>query len=171
MMGSQSNYYQVPDTDREKGCIRSIANAYSGDGGLAVLYGNIARDGSIVKTAGVDPSMLTFTGTARVFDSQEEACNGILGKAVSPGDVVVIRYEGPRGGPGMQEMLYPTSYLKSMKLDKVCALVTDGRFSGAPPAFRWDMSPLKQRQVATSPWYARATSSKSMPPGGPSTCW
>ncbi|OQB79765.1 MAG: Dihydroxy-acid dehydratase [Bacteroidetes bacterium ADurb.Bin123] len=130
VMGSQSNYYQVPDTDREKGCIRSIANAYSGDGGLAVLYGNIARDGSIVKTAGVDPSMLTFTGTARVFDSQEEACNGILGKAVSPGDVVVIRYEGPRGGPGMQEMLYPTSYLKSMKLDKVCALVTDGRFSG-----------------------------------------
>ncbi len=130
VMGSQTCYYRELDTDREKGCIRSIANAYSNDGGLAALYGNIARDGSIVKTAGVDPSMLKFTGSAKVFDSQEEACNGILGESVRPGDVVVIRYEGPRGGPGMQEMLYPTSYLKSMKLDKLCALVTDGRFSG-----------------------------------------
>ena len=130
VMGSQAGYYKELDTDREKGCIRSIANAYSGDGGLAAIYGNIARDGSIVKTAGVNPSMLKFTGSAKVFDSQEEACNGILGEAVRPGDVVVIRYEGPRGGPGMQEMLYPTSYLKSMKLDKLCALVTDGRFSG-----------------------------------------
>ncbi len=130
VLGSQENYYPELDTDRKTGCIRRIENAYSRDGGLAALYGNIARDGSIVKTAGVDPSMLKFTGTAKVFDSQDDACNGILGDGVQPGDVVVIRYEGPRGGPGMQEMLYPTSYLKSMKLDKVCALVTDGRFSG-----------------------------------------
>ncbi len=130
VLGSQNNSFRELDSDREKGCIRNIKNAYSLDGGLAALYGNIARNGSIVKTAGVDPSMLKFTGTAKVFDSQEEACNGILGEAVKPGDVVVIRYEGPRGGPGMQEMLYPTSYIKSMKLDKVCALVTDGRFSG-----------------------------------------
>ncbi len=130
VLGSQDNTYPTADRDREKGCIRSVEHAYSRDGGLAVLYGNLAPDGCILKTAGVDPSILTFTGRARVFDSQEEACNGILGEAVQPGDVVVIRYEGPRGGPGMQEMLYPTSYLKSMKLDKVCALITDGRFSG-----------------------------------------
>lgn len=130
VMGSQEFYYQELDTDREKGCIRSIGNAYNKDGGLAVLYGNLAEKGSIVKTAGVDSSIFYFKGTARVFDSQEEACNGILGDKVQPGDVIVIRYEGPRGGPGMQEMLYPTSYLKSVKLDKVCALITDGRFSG-----------------------------------------
>lgn len=130
VMGSQENYYPALDLDRQQGCIRNIANAYNQDGGLAVLYGNIAPNGCIVKTAGVDPLIFRFSGTARVFDSQEAACNGILGDRVQAGDVVVIRYEGPKGGPGMQEMLYPTSYLKSMKLDKQCALITDGRFSG-----------------------------------------
>ncbi len=129
-LGSQDNYYKELDTDRANGCIRDMQNAYSKDGGLAVLYGNIAKDGCIVKTAGVDSSVLTFTGTAKVFHSQETACNGILGSEVQAGDVVVIRYEGPKGGPGMQEMLYPTSYIKSMHLDKQCALITDGRFSG-----------------------------------------
>ena len=114
----------------KKGASRNIENAYSKDGGLAVLYGNIALDGCIVKTAGVDASILKFTGTAKVFDSQEDACNGILGDSVQAGDVIIIRHEGPKGGPGMQEMLYPTSYLKSVKLDKACALITDGRFSG-----------------------------------------
>ncbi len=129
-LGSQDTRYPGPDLDRERGCIRDLAHAYSPDGGLAVLYGNIARDGCIVKTAGVDPSVLRFEGKARVFESQESACEGILAGRVQAGDVVVIRYEGPRGGPGMQEMLYPTSYLKSVKLDKACALLTDGRFSG-----------------------------------------
>jgi dihydroxy-acid dehydratase len=119
-----------PDTDRAKGAIRSVENAFSKDGGLAVLYGNIAVDGCIVKTAGVDASNLKFTGPAKVFESQDDAVKGILGGKVQAGDVVVIRYEGPRGGPGMQEMLYPTSYLKSKGLGKACALVTDGRFSG-----------------------------------------
>jgi dihydroxy-acid dehydratase len=118
------------DIDRENGCIRDIEHAYSKDGGLAVLYGNIARNGCIVKTAGVDPSILKFTGNAKVYDSQEDAVNAILNGKVIKGDVVVIRYEGPKGGPGMQEMLYPTSYLKSAKIDKYCALITDGRFSG-----------------------------------------
>ncbi len=127
---SQESYYDQLDCDREKGCIRNIENAYSKDGGLAVLYGNIAKDGCIVKTAGVDSSILRFEGNVRVFDSQEGACAGILGGKVNSGDVVVIRYEGPKGGPGMQEMLYPTSYIKSVKLDKACALLTDGRFSG-----------------------------------------
>ena len=130
VLGSQESYYKELDNDRANGCIRDIDHAYSQDGGIAVLYGNIAEDGCIVKTAGVDPSVYKFKGTARVFESQETSCNGILGDAVQPGDVVIIRYEGPKGGPGMQEMLYPTSYLKSMKLDKACALVTDGRFSG-----------------------------------------
>jgi dihydroxy-acid dehydratase len=130
VLGSQENYYTNLDDDRKHGCIRSVENAYSKDGGLAVLYGNIAEAGCIVKTAGVDPSIYKFTGTAKVFNSQEDAVNGILGDAVQKGDVVVIRYEGPKGGPGMQEMLYPTSYLKSMQLDKDCALITDGRFSG-----------------------------------------
>jgi dihydroxy-acid dehydratase len=130
IMASQENYYTSLDTDRENGCIRNLENAYNKDGGLAVLFGNIARDGCIVKTAGVDPSIYKFTGTARVFDSQEDAVNGILGDRVNKGDIVVIRYEGPKGGPGMQEMLYPTSYLKAMQLDKECALITDGRFSG-----------------------------------------
>jgi dihydroxy-acid dehydratase len=107
-----------------------MENAYSMDGGLAVLYGNIARDGCIIKTAGVDPSLYTFTGAAKVFGSQDDACTAILNNQVSTGDVVVIRYEGPKGGPGMQEMLYPTSYIKSKKLGEKCALITDGRFSG-----------------------------------------
>src|SRR5450759_2681063 len=127
---SQSRRYATLDLDREIGAIRDVAHAFSRDGGLAVLYGNIAEDGCIVKTAGVDPASLTFTGPARIFESQDDAVEGILGDRVQPGDVVVIRYEGPKGGPGMQEMLYPTSYLKSKGLGKVCALVTDGRFSG-----------------------------------------
>jgi len=130
MLGSQEKYYAELDLDREKGCIRSVEHAFSKEGGLAVLYGNIALNGCIVKTAGVDASVYHFEGTARVFESQEDSCIGILEGKVKPGDVVIIRYEGPKGGPGMQEMLYPTSYLKSRKLDKVCALLTDGRFSG-----------------------------------------
>jgi len=127
---SQERRYSELDLDREKGVIRDKAHAFSQDGGLAVLYGNLAEDGCIVKTAGVDDSLLTFSGRARVFDSQDAAVSAILGGDIKPGDVVVIRYEGPRGGPGMQEMLYPTSYLKSKGLGKACALVTDGRFSG-----------------------------------------
>jgi dihydroxy-acid dehydratase len=127
---SQDKRYSSLDLDREAGCIRSREHAYSQDGGLAVLRGNIAEEGCIVKTAGVDENILTFSGPARIFESQEGAVAGILSGEVQAGDVVVIRYEGPRGGPGMQEMLYPTSYLKSMKLGKVCALLTDGRFSG-----------------------------------------
>jgi dihydroxy-acid dehydratase len=130
VMGSQEKYYAELDLDREKGCIRKVEHAFSKEGGLAVLYGNIARNGCIVKTAGVDASVYHFEGTARVFESQEESCTGILEGRVKAGDVVIIRYEGPKGGPGMQEMLYPTSYLKSRKLDKSCALLTDGRFSG-----------------------------------------
>ncbi len=130
VMGSQETFYKELDDDREKGCIRDMDHAYNKDGGLAVLFGNIAEKGCIVKTAGVDESIYKFTGTAKVFDSQEDAVNGILGDTVQKGDVIVIRYEGPKGGPGMQEMLYPTSYLKSMQLDKHCALITDGRFSG-----------------------------------------
>jgi dihydroxy-acid dehydratase len=127
---SQATRYDTLDTDRAKGVIRDKAHAFSQDGGLAVLYGNIAPKGCIVKTAGVDDSILVFTGRARVFESQDAAVEAILGDAIKPGDVVVIRYEGPRGGPGMQEMLYPTSYLKSKGLGKACALLTDGRFSG-----------------------------------------
>lgn len=129
-LGSQNKYYQEPDLDRTSGCIRDLEHAYFRDGGLAVLYGNLAEKGSIVKTAGVDPSVFSFTGPAKVFESQEDACEGILGDRVKPGDVVVIRYEGPKGGPGMQEMLYPTSYIKAKKLGTSCALITDGRFSG-----------------------------------------
>jgi len=130
VMGSQSSRYQEADLDRRSGCIRSIEHAYSKDGGLAVLFGNIAEKGCIVKTAGVDEHILVFSGTARVCNSQEDACDAILDGTIEAGDVVVIRYEGPRGGPGMQEMLYPTSYLKSRHLGKECALITDGRFSG-----------------------------------------
>ncbi|MDR3118230.1 MAG: dihydroxy-acid dehydratase [Mediterranea sp.] len=129
-MGSQDTYYGETDTDRTEGCIRDVQHAYSKDGGLAVLKGNIAIDGCVVKTAGVDESIRAFTGPAKVFDSQEAACEGILKGEVSAGDVVVITHEGPKGGPGMQEMLYPTSYIKSRHLGAVCALITDGRFSG-----------------------------------------
>ncbi len=130
VLASQDAYYPEPDLDRKSGCIRDAAHCYSSEGGLAVLFGNIAQQGCIVKTAGVDESIFRFSGNACVFDSQEAACEGILGGEVKAGDVVVIRYEGPKGGPGMQEMLYPTSYIKSMHLGKQCALVTDGRFSG-----------------------------------------
>ena len=129
-MFSQASRWESLDTDRAAGCIRDIEHAYSADGGLAVLFGNIAEKGCIVKTAGVDKSILTFSGPAVVFESQEDAVAGILGKQVKSGDVVIISHEGPRGGPGMQEMLYPTTYIKSMHLGKECALLTDGRFSG-----------------------------------------
>ena len=127
---SQDTRWETLDTDTGNGCVRDVAHAYSADGGLAVLYGNLAPEGAIVKTAGVPEELHTFTGPAKVFESQEDAVEGILGGAVSAGDVVVIRYEGPRGGPGMQEMLYPTSYLKGRGLGRACALITDGRFSG-----------------------------------------
>jgi dihydroxy-acid dehydratase len=127
---SQDRRYPDLDIDRRSGCIRACDAAYSPDGGLAVLYGNLAARGCIVKTAGVDPSLWRFNGRAVVFESQEAAVEAILGGEIEAGDVVIIRYEGPRGGPGMQEMLYPTSYLKSKGLGRVCALVTDGRFSG-----------------------------------------
>lgn len=129
-LGGQETYYKELDCDREKGCIRDFDHAYVKDGGLAVLRGNIAQDGCVVKTAGVDESIFHFRGAARVFESQEDAVEGILGGKVAAGDVVVIIYEGPKGGPGMQEMLYPTSYIKSRHLGKECALITDGRFSG-----------------------------------------
>jgi dihydroxy-acid dehydratase len=129
-LASQKAEYSDLDLDRAKGCIRSNENAYFKDGGLAVLFGNIAKDGCIVKTAGVDPSIFRFEGTARVYESQDDSCEGILSGEVKAGDVVFIRYEGPKGGPGMQEMLYPTSYLKSRHLGAECALITDGRFSG-----------------------------------------
>ncbi len=129
-MGSQDAQWPQLDTDRATGCIRDIDHAYTRDGGLAVLFGNIAQDGCVVKTAGVDPELWKFRGPAKVFDSQEAACDGILGGQVKSGDCVVITHEGPKGGPGMQEMLYPTSYIKSMHLGKECALITDGRFSG-----------------------------------------
>ena len=129
-MASQAEYYDSMDDNHATGCIRDMEHAYFKDGGLAVLFGNIARKGCIVKTAGVDPALFRFSGKAKVFESQEQAMNGILNDEVKVGDVVVIRYEGPKGGPGMQEMLYPTSYLKSKHLDKDCALITDGRFSG-----------------------------------------
>ena len=130
VLGSQESYYKELDTDRTAGCIRDVEHAYVKDGGLAVLYGNIAQDGCVVKTAGVDESIFRFAGPAKVFDSQDAACEGILKDKVVSGDVVVITYEGPKGGPGMQEMLYPTSYIKSKHLGKECALITDGRFSG-----------------------------------------
>jgi dihydroxy-acid dehydratase len=127
---SQERYFDAPDLDREAGCIRDVKHAYNTDGGLAVLFGNLATDGAIVKTAGVDASIFHFEGPARVFHSQDLACDAILANEIKPGDVVVLAYEGPRGGPGMQEMLYPTSFLKGKGLGKTCALITDGRFSG-----------------------------------------
>ena len=129
-LGAQETYYKSFDTDRENGCIRDIEHAYTKDGGMAILFGNIAQDGCVVKTAGVAPELWHFEGSAVVFDSQEDACEGILGGKVKKGDCVVITHEGPKGGPGMQEMLYPTSYIKSMHMGKECALITDGRFSG-----------------------------------------
>ena len=129
-MGSQNSQWETLDKDRSNGCIRDLEHAYTKDGGLAVLFGNIAQDGCVVKTAGVDESLWHFKGPAKVFDSQEDACEGILGGKVEKGDCVVITHEGPKGGPGMQEMLYPTSYIKSMHMGKECALITDGRFSG-----------------------------------------
>lgn len=129
-MGSQDTRWESLDTDRANGCIRDIEHAYTKDGGMAVLFGNIAQDGCVVKTAGVAPELWHFEGPAVVFDSQEDACEGILGGKVKKGDCVVITHEGPKGGPGMQEMLYPTSYIKSMHMGKECALITDGRFSG-----------------------------------------
>ena len=129
-LASQETYYPELDLDRESGCIRDMDHCYSKDGGLAVLFGNVAQNGCIVKTAGVDASIFRFSGNAKVYDSQDAACDGILSGGVKAGEIVVIRYEGPRGGPGMQEMLYPTSYIKSMHLGKECALITDGRFSG-----------------------------------------
>ena len=130
VMGSQNEQYEYLDADRSNGCIRDMANAYTKDGGLGILKGNIALDGCVIKTAGVDESIWKFTGPAKVFTSQDSACKGILGGKVVSGDVVVITHEGPKGGPGMQEMLYPTSYIKSKHLGKECALITDGRFSG-----------------------------------------
>lgn len=130
VMGSQDTQWESLDTDRANGCIRDLEHAYTKDGGLAVLFGNIAQDGCVVKTAGVDPTLWKYAGPAKVFDSQEAACDGILGGKIKSGDCVVITHEGPKGGPGMQEMLYPTSYIKSMHLGKECALITDGRFSG-----------------------------------------
>jgi dihydroxy-acid dehydratase len=127
---SQSARWETLDLDASSGCIRDVPHAYTKDGGLAVLYGNVAADGAIVKTAGVPEELFTFTGPAKVFESQEDAVDGILSGAVTAGDVVIIRYEGPRGGPGMQEMLYPTSFLKGKGLGRSCALITDGRFSG-----------------------------------------
>ena len=129
-LGAQAFRWISLDKDRAEGCIRDIDHAYTKDGGLAVLFGNIAQDGCVVKTAGVDESIWRFSGPAKVFDSQETACEGILGGKIGKGDIVVITHEGPKGGPGMQEMLYPTSYIKSMHLGKECALITDGRFSG-----------------------------------------
>lgn len=129
-LGSQNEIYTLLDDDRKNGCIRSVDHAYAQDGGIAILYGNLASDGCVVKTAGVDESIWYFEGKARVYDSQDAACKGILENEVKAGEVVVITYEGPKGGPGMQEMLYPTSYLKSRHLGKACALITDGRFSG-----------------------------------------
>lgn len=130
VMGSQDNYYPTLDADRANGCIRDMEHAYTKDGGLAILKGNIALNGCVVKTAGVDESIFKFSGPAKVFQSQDAACDAILRNEVIAGDVVVIVYEGPKGGPGMQEMLYPTSYIKSKHLGKQCALITDGRFSG-----------------------------------------
>ena len=152
ILGSQSARYDSLDKDRSAGCIRDIAHAYTKEGGLGVLFGNIAKDGCIIKTAGVDEKLFHFSGPAKVFDSQEAASDGILGGKVVSGDVVVIAYEGPKGGPGMQEMLYPTSYIKSMHLGKECALLTDGRFSGGTSGLsigHRDRHPVAKHQCAS----------------------
>ena len=140
----------------QEGCIRDVENAYSQEGGLAVLYGNIAKDGCIVKTAGVEEEIWKFTGRARIFESQDDAVDGILNDKVEAGDVVIIRYEGPKGGPGMQEMLYPTSYLKSKGLGKACALITDGRFSGGTSVCQLVTVRRKLPVVAVLVWWKKA---------------
>ena len=179
-MGSQSEQWPSLDTDRANGCIRDLEHAYTKDGGLAVLFGNIAQDGCVVKTAGVDEALWHFEGPAVVFDSQEDACEGILGGKVKSGDCVVITHEGPKGGPGMQEMLYPTSYIKSMHLGKECALITDGRFSGgtsglsighiSPEAANGGnarpQQPLKRNRVVSKALRAYAQSVSSADKGG-----
>ena len=156
---SQSARWDALDTDRRRGCIRDVAHAYSADGGLAVLFGNLAPEGAIVKTAGRAAGALRFTGPAKVFESQEAAVEGILNGAVVAGDVVVIRYEGPRGGPGMQEMLYPTSFLKGKGLGKSCALVTDGRFSGGTSGLSIGHVSPEAAAGGSSPWLSTATRS------------
>lgn len=158
---SQSERWESLDTDAAGGCIRSVAHAYSVEGGLAVLYGNLAEDGCIVKTAGVDESIWTFSGPAVVVESQEDAVDAILAKRVKEGDVVVIRYEGPKGGPGMQEMLYPTSFLKGRGLGKACALITDGRFSGGTSSLSIGHASRRRPPAAPSRWSRTATSSRS----------
>lgn len=167
---SQSVRWDTLDTDREKGCIRSVEHAYTKDGGLAVLFGNLAPDGAIVKTAGVEEELWTFSGPAKVFESQDDAVDGILNKQIEPGDVVVIRYEGPKGGPGMQEMLYPTSFLKGRGLGKACALITDGRFSGGTSGLSIGHASPRRPRAATSPWSRTATPSASTSRTGAS-CW
>ncbi len=158
---STENRWAELDTDRETGVIRAVEHAFSRDGGLAVLYGNIAEDGCIVKTAGVDESILKFTGRARIFESQDASVKAILSNEIKAGDVVLIRYEGPKGGPGMQEMLYPTSYLKSKGLGKACALVTDGRFSGGTSGLSIGTALRKRPKAARSASSRRATPSSS----------
>jgi dihydroxy-acid dehydratase len=165
---SQSRRYPKLDLDRANGCIRDKAHAYSQDGGLAVLFGNIAEKGCIVKTAGVDDSILRFTGRARVA-SQDEAVEGILADQVRPATSWSIRYEGPKGGPGMQEMLYPTSYIKSKGLGKECALLTDGRFSGGTSGLSIGHASPEAARAAPSAWSKRATPSRSTFPTGAST--
>lgn len=161
---SQSARWEELDLDRSEGCVRDIEHAYTRDGGLGVLYGNIAVEGCIVKTAGVDESVWKFTGPAVVFESQDDAVEGILNNKVKAGDVVVIRYEGPKGGPGMQEMLYPTSFLKGKGLGKVCALVTDGRFSGGTSGLSIGHASPRPPRAAPSPSSRTATSSPSTSP-------
>jgi dihydroxy-acid dehydratase len=158
---SQERRYDSVDLDREAGVIRSADHAFSKDGGLAVLFGNLAEHGAIVKTTGVDESILVFSGPAIVFESQDAAVSGILTGKVKAGDVVVIRYEGPRGGPGMQEMLYPTSYLKSKGLGKACALITDGRFSGGTSGSPSATPRRKPPRAGSSGWSRPATASRS----------
>lgn len=167
---SQSERWDTLDTDAAEGCIRSVEHAYSQDGGLAVLKGNLAVDGCVVKTAGVDESIWTFEGPAVVCESQEEAVEKILLKQIAEGDVVVIRYEGPKGGPGMQEMLYPTSYLKGRGLGKACALVTDGRFSGGTSGLSIGHASPRRRPAARSRWSRTVTGSASTSRAAPSSC-
>jgi dihydroxy-acid dehydratase len=168
---SQDRRWDELDLDRENGVIRSATHAFSQDGGLAVLSGNIAADGCIVKTAGVDDSILKFTGPAKVYESQDAAVTAILTGQVVEGDVVLIRYEGPKGGPGMQEMLYPTSYLKSKGLGKACALVTDGRFSGGSSGLSIGHVSPEAAEGATLAWSRPATGSPSTFRAAPSTFW